>query len=338
MGIPPGGYGPSTFGSSATGSVTSIATTGPISGGTITTTGTISCATCVTSAAALTLNSVVLGAGLQAEQTLTFLTTDGVKQLNIGVVGGGSGVVGFVGNVSGTATITGPATAGTSTNAFNFSNIVQTVDGNVTSPSFGFNGVAGWGMYRTAGDGLLFTVASTATLGVRGGGNGTFVNNTSGYGWVPGSVVGSTGTIDTAVGRVAAGVVSADTTTPGNALGTIAATNYRVGTTKLLIGGAAPTITTGAGASIADNNGTGAFTINVGTGGLSSIVIGLPTATTGWHCLAVNRTTLSATVFITKQTNSALSTTGCTIGNFTNVPASGAWNNNDLISVHAFAD
>jgi len=48
------------------GTVTSIATTSPITGGTITTTGTIGCATCVTSAAALTSNLPVIGGGGQA--------------------------------------------------------------------------------------------------------------------------------------------------------------------------------------------------------------------------------------------------------------------------------
>lgn len=43
------------------GSVTSIATTGPITGGTITTTGTIACATCVNASVALTSNRIVLG-------------------------------------------------------------------------------------------------------------------------------------------------------------------------------------------------------------------------------------------------------------------------------------
>lgn len=61
--------------SSGTGSVTSIATTAPITGGTITTTGTIACATCVTSAAALTLNQLVIGGGLQASSTLGSLGT-----------------------------------------------------------------------------------------------------------------------------------------------------------------------------------------------------------------------------------------------------------------------
>ena len=46
-----------------TGTVTSIATTGPITGGTITGSGTIACATCVASAASLTSNAVVIGGG-----------------------------------------------------------------------------------------------------------------------------------------------------------------------------------------------------------------------------------------------------------------------------------
>jgi len=51
------------------GTVTSIATTSPITGGTITATGTIACATCVTSSAALTSTAIVTGAGSQGSQT-----------------------------------------------------------------------------------------------------------------------------------------------------------------------------------------------------------------------------------------------------------------------------
>ncbi len=65
---------PATSGA-GTGSVTSIATTTPITGGTITTTGTIACATCVKSAAALTSNAVVIGGGLQASSTISAATT-----------------------------------------------------------------------------------------------------------------------------------------------------------------------------------------------------------------------------------------------------------------------
>ena len=48
-----------------TGAVSNIATTSPITGGPITTTGTIACATCVTSAASLTNNQIISGAGGQ---------------------------------------------------------------------------------------------------------------------------------------------------------------------------------------------------------------------------------------------------------------------------------
>lgn len=57
------------------GTVTSIATTGPITGGPITTTGTIACATCTTNAAALTANQIVIGAGSQASAALGSLGT-----------------------------------------------------------------------------------------------------------------------------------------------------------------------------------------------------------------------------------------------------------------------
>ncbi len=70
------------------GTVTSIATTSPITGGTITTTGTIACATCVTSAASLTSNALMIGGGSQASSTITtgtgVLTALGV---NIGSAG-----------------------------------------------------------------------------------------------------------------------------------------------------------------------------------------------------------------------------------------------------------
>lgn len=68
--------------------VTSIATTSPISGGTITTTGTISCPTCVTSAASLTANSLMIGAGSQASAVTT--TGTGVLTalgINVGSAG-----------------------------------------------------------------------------------------------------------------------------------------------------------------------------------------------------------------------------------------------------------
>jgi hypothetical protein len=58
-----------------TGTVSSVATTSPITGGTITGTGTIACATCTTNAAAATANQLIIGAGSQAVAALGSLGT-----------------------------------------------------------------------------------------------------------------------------------------------------------------------------------------------------------------------------------------------------------------------
>ncbi len=55
--------------STLSGTVTNIATTTPITGGTITTNGTIACATCVTSGGSLTSTDLVTGSGSQGIQT-----------------------------------------------------------------------------------------------------------------------------------------------------------------------------------------------------------------------------------------------------------------------------
>lgn len=62
-------------GTGGAGTVTSIATTGPITGGPITSTGTIACATCVTSSASLTSTAIMTGAGSQGSQTPSATST-----------------------------------------------------------------------------------------------------------------------------------------------------------------------------------------------------------------------------------------------------------------------
>lgn len=93
----------SSVGGGGSGTVTSVATTSPITGGTFTTSGTIACATCVTSAAALTSGAIVTGGGLQAS------ATDASASLSVGALSlGASGTAGSVklGNAtSGTVTI-----------------------------------------------------------------------------------------------------------------------------------------------------------------------------------------------------------------------------------------
>lgn len=61
---------------SGSGTVISITFSSPLTGGTITASGTVGCATCVTSAAALTSNQLVIGGGLQASATLGSLGTN----------------------------------------------------------------------------------------------------------------------------------------------------------------------------------------------------------------------------------------------------------------------
>jgi len=92
--------------------VTSVATTSPITGGTITTTGTIACATCVTSAASLTSTGVVLGAGSQGAATATDITfASGI--LSLGTNTSELGGVKMFGGTSGNLTIQPSAAAGT---------------------------------------------------------------------------------------------------------------------------------------------------------------------------------------------------------------------------------
>lgn len=66
LAIVPAGSQPTPIFPPSGGTVRSIATSAPITGGTITGTGTIACATCVTSAAALTSGQLIAGAGSQA--------------------------------------------------------------------------------------------------------------------------------------------------------------------------------------------------------------------------------------------------------------------------------
>lgn len=88
------------------GGVTSIATTGPITGGTITSTGTIACATCVTSPLSLSSNALVMGSnGAQAVKTIAGMTTDGVSTLTMGVAGTSVGTIVLNNGTSGTITL-----------------------------------------------------------------------------------------------------------------------------------------------------------------------------------------------------------------------------------------
>lgn len=104
-----------------------------------------------------------------------------------------------------------------------------------------------------------------------------------------------------------------------------------------IIGAAAPTISSGFGTSpsIVASNGSVAFEVNVGTGGVAtSGVIGLPAATTGWNCQCSDITTPGANM--TRQT--ASSTSSCTVSNVAmSTGAAAAWTASDKLRCIAMA-
>lgn len=111
-------------------------------------------------------------------------------------------------------------------------------------------------------------------------------------------------------------------------------------TSVILIASTAPTVSSGFGTSptIASNNGTAAFTINVGTGGTaSSGVVGLLAATTGWNCFVNDLTAAAAHVaYNTRQT--ASTTTSATLENqTTSTGVAVAWAASDILRVSCFA-
>lgn len=100
----------------------------------------------------------------------------------------------------------------------------------------------------------------------------------------------------------------------------------------------APTVTSaGTSPSIPDNNGTCAFTVNVGTGGTATtVVLGLPTAPNGWSCTASDITTQSTSVFLQKQTASTVNS--ATIINYNTAGAATAFTASDKLRMSCHAD
>lgn len=102
----------------------------------------------------------------------------------------------------------------------------------------------------------------------------------------------------------------------------------------------APTISSGFGTTpaIAANNGTAAFTVDVGTGGVAtSGVVGLPTAATGWVCSVTNRTAVLGNVGDAHTVQIATTTTTATLENQTiSTGAALAWTASDILAVSCF--
>jgi hypothetical protein len=106
-----------------------------------------------------------------------------------------------------------------------------------------------------------------------------------------------------------------------------------IGTGNTWISNTAPTIASGFGStpSVANNNGTAAFTINVGTGGsATSGVVTMPSAAHGWSCSAVDSTTPASFVEAVLPT----SATSITIDNYSRTTGLAiAWTASDVLAV-----
>lgn len=99
----------------------------------------------------------------------------------------------------------------------------------------------------------------------------------------------------------------------------------------------APTIGSGFGTSptIPNNNGTMAFTVNVGTGGTATNgVITMPAATTGYNCHVENRTAVDANRGDQRTVQIATTTTSVTVENQTiSTGAALAWTASDILAL-----
>lgn len=142
--------------------------------------------------------------------------------------------------------------------------------------------------------------------------------------------------IDTTAAAAAPITLAPGSSAKVDIVGRVAATSYQA--VALLMSNTAPTIASGfgTGPSVVSHNGTAAFRVNVGTGGVAtSGVVTLPTASAGWSCAANNITTTNGTTFLTKQT--ANSTTSATFGNFDAAGASAAWAASDVLFIQCMA-
>jgi hypothetical protein len=103
---------------------------------------------------------------------------------------------------------------------------------------------------------------------------------------------------------------------------------------NIWVTGTAPTISSGfcTSPTIVANNGTGAFQVNVGTcGATNNGTIGLPTATTGWHCTCQNVSTNGNFI---RETASA--TSSCTMSQYSTGTTAANFASNDKLNCSAF--
>lgn len=108
----------------------------------------------------------------------------------------------------------------------------------------------------------------------------------------------------------------------------------------LAVSSTAPTVTSaGSSPSVTASNGSAAFRVNVGTGGTATtIVMAMPTATTGWSCTAVNITGAAANRADSAMVEQSSTTTAVTLQYQTvSTGVAKAFTASDIVDVHCLA-
>lgn len=145
----------------------------------------------------------------------TFTTLTGTSY-TCGITGTTSCVITGSGSTSGTATITWPAVAGTTTNPLTFSNNVVVGNGAVATPGYAFASGANYGFWLAANQvNTSIAGVATQTLGA--------ALSTVSSGVVIGfsSTAASTGAADTGISRVSAGVLGVGTGAAASVAGSL---------------------------------------------------------------------------------------------------------------------
>ena len=212
-------------------------------------------------------------------------------------------------------------------------------DGTAALPSIAFSGDTNTGRYRIGAD----NVGESAGGTLRFDWNTERILSTIPFLFTDNTVdIGASGATRPRTGYFGTSVIAPVGTFATSATSAIvdATATIRVGGV-VTVAATPPTVASGFGTtpSIVASNGTAAFTVNVGTGGIASEgVLTLPTATTGWACMVVNRTAVFGNVANAHTVQIATTTTSVTLENQTiSTGAALAWTASDVLQVSCVA-
>lgn len=266
---------------------------------------------------------------------------------------GGTGSAGQAGDFVFNVGSAGAAGSGTSGRSGEVQMAFGTVGGALTTPFLNITGT--WNTTGVVDAAIFENITNTASgaasklVDLQVGSTSQFavdkVGNVTTLGTLACGLAGTTSCVITGAGSASGSATLTWPATAGTAANAIVSSNrfqangYNNNGGKLLIGAAAPTISSGFGTtpSVPNNNGPAAFTVNVGTGGTAStgvIAMG-STATTGWACMvAPNGAPQAAAVTYSAPT----STTTVTLTNYTlSTGVALAWTSGTVLQLECFA-